>query len=229
MRKPRIIILTHYMELGGVETSLVGLLQALDFNSVDVDLFLHAHRGEMMAFIPNHINLIPEIPAYSVILRPLSEAILRGELGVAWGRIVAKMKYRRHCRERGSIGISDASVFQYVADSVARYLPQINPEVEYDLCISYQSPHSYALNKVRARRKLAWIHTDYSKVYVNREQELPIWGGFDAIASISDDVTREFVSVFPSLKDKIIGIENILSADFIRRRADEFEVSDFSA
>ena len=38
-------------------------------------------------------------------------------------------------------------------------------------------------------------------------------------------MTRTFLQVFPSLKEKIIEIENILSVDFVRTRADEFDVS----
>lgn len=52
MAKPRIFISMHYLELGGAEMSLIGLLNALDPRRVDVDLFIHAHRGELMRFIP---------------------------------------------------------------------------------------------------------------------------------------------------------------------------------
>ena len=54
--KPHILILMHYLEIGGAETALVGLLNALDKERVDVDLFLHDHRGEMMQFIPDWVQ-----------------------------------------------------------------------------------------------------------------------------------------------------------------------------
>ena len=69
--KPRIFIAMHYMEIGGAETALVGLLNALDPARVDVDLFLYDHRGEMMQFIPEWVNLLPQIPKYSVLERPI--------------------------------------------------------------------------------------------------------------------------------------------------------------
>ncbi len=50
--KPRIIILMHYLELGGAEMALIGLLHALDPERVDVDLFIYDHRGPLMRFIP---------------------------------------------------------------------------------------------------------------------------------------------------------------------------------
>lgn len=43
--KPRIIILMHYMELGGAEMALLGLLGALDPERVQVDLFIYSHQA----------------------------------------------------------------------------------------------------------------------------------------------------------------------------------------
>ena len=58
MTKARIFIAIHYMEIGGAEISLVGLLQALDYECVDVDLFIYSHQGELMQFIPREVNLL---------------------------------------------------------------------------------------------------------------------------------------------------------------------------
>ena len=70
--KPRIIILMHYMELGGAESALLGLLQSVDSERVDVDVFIYSHRGELMKFLPiDKINLLPEIEAYSLTEKPL--------------------------------------------------------------------------------------------------------------------------------------------------------------
>ena len=78
--------------------------------------------------------------------------------------------------------------------------------------------------KVRAKRKIAWIHTDYTRISVDAEKELSVWGRFDKIISISSDVTKTFLQVFPSLSDKVIEINNILSPVFVRKRAEEFPV-----
>lgn len=37
--KPRIFIVMHYMEIGGAESSLIGLLEALDPDNVYRDAF----------------------------------------------------------------------------------------------------------------------------------------------------------------------------------------------
>ena len=219
--KKRIFISMHYMEIGGAETALIGLLQALDYTKYDVDLFLHAHRGEMMQFIPKEVNLLPEIPVYAQIERPMKSVLLDGYFRMVAARLLAKYKTQRY-REQNNI-IETAAGLQYVADAVTPMLPPINPDVEYDLAISFLQPHNIVRDKVRAQKKICWIHTDYSVVDINAELELPVWSAFDNVVSISPDVTRTFLQVFPSLKDKIIEIENILSPAFVRGRADEFD------
>lgn len=223
--KPRILILMHYMELGGAETSLIGLLEALDPNRVDVDLFIHSHQGPMMKYIPDWVNLLPEKKPYSVIERPITEAIKKLQFGVVWGRTMAKIKHRRYQNTLTSDEAKlDSSELQYVADCVEPFLPKINSDIEYDLCINYHTPHNYALSKVRAKKRMAWIHTDISKSHINFEQELQIWKKFDHIVSISEDVTKTFVKTYPSLAPQIVEIENFMPINMIKIRANEGKI-----
>lgn len=222
--KPRILICMHYLELGGAEMSLIGLLEALDPAKVDVDLFVYSHQGPLMKFIPRWVNLLPENGSYSVIEKPLREALRRGHFGVAAGRLFARFLWSLH-RGKHDTAKDDISIVQYIGSCVTPWLPKINPSVEYDLCISFLIPHNIGRDKVRAKKRLAWIHTDYSTVSINAERELPVWNAYDKIASISPEVKRSFLKIFPSLSDKIIDIENILSADFVRTRADEFDAN----
>ena len=213
----------HYLELGGAEMSLIGLLHALDYSKYDVDLFIHRHQGELMRFIPEGVNLLPEISAYSCIECPITETISKGQFGVAWGRLKAKMRARRYQPQDASK--PQYAIFQYVAQEIEPYLPMMEQNGEYDLAISFLQPHNYVLSKVKAKKKACWIHTDYTKVEFDAEAELPVWAAYDHIISISSDVTKSFLQVFPSLKDKIVLIENILSSEFVRKRAGEKDVS----
>jgi glycosyltransferase involved in cell wall biosynthesis len=216
--KKRLFIAIHYLELGGAEISLIGLLQALDYSKYDVDLFVYSHRGELMGFIPKEVNLLPEIKEYAQIERPLKDVIRDGYWKIAFARLKAKMQFRRYVRHNHPK--DGSAVFQCVSSAVSPYLPSLDSLGEYDLAISFLTPHNIVLEKVNAKRKAAWIHTDYSRIDVNTDLELPVWSGFDHIVSISPEVTKAFVSRFPSLEPKIIEMENILSTKFVRERAD---------
>ena len=215
--KKRIFIAIHYLEIGGAEMSLIGLLQSFDYSKVEVDLFIYRHQGELLAMIPKEVNLLSEIPSYAQIEAPLKEAIKTGFWRIAYGRLKAKWEHRQFVKRNHPI--DGGAIFGYVAKNVTLYLPDINPETTYDLAISFLTPHNIVLQKVKAKKKACWIHTDYTKVAVNAELELPIWGGYDHIVSISEEVTASFLKVFPTLKDKIVLIENILSERFVRERA----------
>lgn len=214
------------MELGGAERALLGLLNALDSSKVDVDLFINQHTGEFMPLIPEKINLLPEKRGYNAIERPMKRILLEGQLGVLLGRLKAVRQHARyHDTLTGDVKEMDHSAFQYIANGVQPFLPSLGYLGEYDLAISFVTPHNIVLNKVRAKKKIAWIHTDYSTIHVNVEKELPIWSGYDYIASISPDCTRSFLKAFPSLEGKIIEIENILSPEFVRSQAELLNVS----
>ena len=215
----RIFIAIHYLEIGGAEISLIGLLQAFDYSKYDVDLFLYSHRGELMDYIPKEVNLLPEIPEYAQIERPMKAALKDGYWRIVLRRLWAKRRFARYKKSKNPI--DNGAVFGYVFDTVTPVLPSLEHLGEYDLAISFLTPHSIVADKVLAKKKAAWIHTDYSKIDVNAELELPVWSKFDHVVSISDQVTENFLSVFPSLKDKIIRIDNILSPEFVRQRAEQ--------
>lgn len=217
--KPRIFIAMHYMEIGGAETALVGLLNALDPARVDVDLFLYDHRGEMMQFIPEWVNLLPQIPKYSVLERPIIELVKRGFWGIAaarmWAKRISKVAYKRSGSK-----LENNGGFDKMSKCTTPLLPKINQSVTYDQAISFLTPHRIVAEKVKAKKKIAWIHTDYTRVWVDAEEELKVWQKYDYVASISGDVTNTFLQVFPSLAPKIVEIENILSPSFVRKRAE---------
>lgn len=204
--------------------SLLGLLEALDYSRYEVDLFVYSHRGELLTRIPPQVHLLPEIPEYAQVERPLREVVREGYFRIALARLRAKRRFRRYLKthhpEEGT------AVYSYIATELAPLLPAIRPEKEYDVAVSYLMPHNYLLTKVRARKKVAWIHTDYSQIDVDVALELPVWAGYDRIVSISPDVTRHFLEVFPSLKDKMVERPNRVPTRYVRSRTAEMEPED---
>lgn len=217
--KKRIFIAIHYLEIGGAEISLIGLLNAIDYSRYEVDLFVYSHQGELMKLIPQEVNLLPEIPKYAQMERPMTSVLKRGYIDVVLARLWAKIRFASYVRNTKPK--DGSAVFQYVANAVTPCLPSLHQLGMYDLAISFLTPHNIVLEKVHARKKIAWIHTDYSRIDVNANLELPVWSKYDYIASISPDVSRTFLSVFPSLKEKLVEIANILSPAFVRSRAVE--------
>ena len=213
----------HYLELGGAERSLIGLLRALDYSKVKVDLFVYSHRGELMKEIPQDVNLLPEDPEYAQIERPLKDVLKDGYLRLFLARIKAKWQFAQY-RKKNHPKDGNA-IFPYVAKNVTPLLPPINPEKEYDLAVSFLAPHDIVLEKVKARKKACWIHTDYTKVDVNSEIELPIWGQYDHIAAVSEGVAEAFITRFPSLCEKVEVVPNIIDAQGVLEQSRAYDVA----
>lgn len=222
--KKKLLIVSHSLELGGAERSLIGLLDALSPEKWDIELFLLRHEGELMGAIPTHINLLPAIPACTVLARPMRDTLMEGHLLLTSARLVGKIVAKNYDKKHG---FTDSGVsLEYSHKYTYRLMPIIQPETEYDLAISFLTPHYLCAHNVRAKRKIAWIHTDYSKVQVNRVSEFDMWNQYDYIASISDAVTESFVGVFPELNNKIVLIKNILPEKLIRQQTEEFSVDE---
>lgn len=220
----KILIVSHALELGGAERSLIGLLDAIDKKKYKVDLFLLRHEGELFSFIPEGVNLLPEIPAYTVLARPMVQTLKEGHVLLTVARMYGKMKASKYIKKYGHV---DSGVpLEYSHKYTYRFMPEIQPDEMYDLAISFLTPHYIVTHKVHAKKKIAWIHTDYSKVQIDKKSELKMWSAYDKIISISNDVTKSFAAKFPELENKIYLIENILSENTIRKQAEEFSAID---
>lgn len=222
MAKPRILIQMHYLELGGAETALIGLLQSLTPDKADVDLFLNDPRGEMLAYVPQWVRLLPPVPVYTMTERPLLEVVRCGFWRLAAARLLAKLACWWRWRRRGSVDSPEARGGLALACAgrwTSRVLPSLRQLGHYDLAVSFMTPHQVVLAKVDAEVKVCWIHTDCVAAGVDAALELPAWAGYDRIVGVSDDVVTRFCEVFPSLADRVVKIENILSPRFVRDRA----------
>ena len=213
-----ILIVSHAMELGGAERALLGLLDYMDYSTYQVDLFLLRHQGELMKYIPREVNLLPEDPSYSCLAVPIEDVLKKGKFGVAFCRYLGKKRARRRVKE---LGVSDNAIgLEYSHKYTEICMPMISNK-EYDLAISFLTPHYFVRDKVKAKKKTAWIHTDYSKVSIDAESEYEMWNGYDHIAAVSKEVAKQFLKLFPSLKNKVCVIENMLSESLIRKQANE--------
>ena len=218
--KKSLLIVSHALELGGAERSLIGLLDALDPAVWGVDLFLLRHEGELMPEIPEHVRLLPRMPAYTVLARPMADTLREGHFLLTAARLAGKIAAAGYTRRHGYT--ESGVALEYSHKFTCPLMPRIQPDKTYDLALSFLTPHYFVARKVRARKKIAWIHTDYTRVRVDIPSETAMWDAYDHIASVSDAVTRGFVQTFPGLKEKVILVENILPERLVRRQAEAF-------
>ena len=96
-----------------------------------------------------------------------------------------------------------------VAIAFADYLYNIGGMKSYDFYI--------VLNRVNARRKIAWNHNNPAKLGWTKDFCESRLAGLDAIVSVSETNRRIFSEIAPSLKDRFRVVYNFYDIDKIRR------------
>ncbi len=216
----RILVFSHALELGGAEKALLGLLEAFDKSQYSVDLFLMRHEGELLRFIPEGVRLLPEIPAYSCLAVPIKRVLRKRQVAVALGRALGKALAKKRVQALGLSEDNDVSL-QYSHKYTRFAMPKIS-DTEYDLAISFLTPHYFVADNIRAKTKIAWIHTDYSRLSVDRKEQLRMWSSYDRIISISEEVSRSFCRIFPELESRILLLPHFLPVQSMRTQANAF-------
>lgn len=213
--KKKILIASYDLEIGGVERSLISMLNNFDYERYDVELLLYNHSGEFMPLILKDVKLLPENTKYKSIRLGIGTLIKAGEYNLAFQRLRAKYGYEY----RKDKSLDDTYQMQLMWKYCNPYFPKV--EEEYDVAISYLWPHNFVAEKVRAKKKIAWIHTDYSNISPDRNIDLEVWDKFDSIVGVSEKCVATFLKLYPSLKKKCVVVENIASPEFIRKMSEE--------
>lgn len=211
----KILISSFDLEIGGVERSLINMLNSFDYENYDVDLMLYSHTGDFMNLIPRDVNLLKESDDYRTIRMPISSIFKKHKYRLGIGRVLARR------RAKGN-GIAQ---MQYMWKYCLPYFPKV--EKKYDVAISFLWPHYYVTDKVDADIKIGWIHTDYTSIDTDIEIDMKMWEKLDYIVAVSEECKNAFLMKYPKINKEIIVIENITSPKVIKKLSNE-KVNDFT-
>lgn len=221
----KVLISSFDMEVGGVERSLISMLENFDYDNNEVDLMLYRHTGDFFKLLPNKHNLLPEIKKYTSFRKSIGELFKEGEIFLGTSRVRAKIK-AKNIAKKNKFSEPGCVQMQLMWKYALSFLPKL--EKQYDVAISYLWPHYFIADKVKAKKKIAWIHTDYSTIDTDIELDIKMWNKFDYIMAVSEECKNAFLKKYPTLKNKLRVMENITSPEFIKKMADEAVEDDIS-
>ncbi|MGL5086983.1 MAG: glycosyltransferase [Clostridium sp.] len=221
----KILISSFDMEVGGVERSLISMLENFDYKNNEVDLMLYRHTGDFFKLLPNKHNLLLENKKYTSFRKSIAQLFKGGEITLCMARVRARIMANRIANKNG---YKDQGYIQMqlMWKYSLTFLP--NLEKEYDVAISYLWPHYFVADKVKAKKKIAWIHTDYSTIDTDVELDIKMWNKFDYIMAVSEECKNAFLNKYPSIKEKLRVMENITSPHFIKKMSEEKVEDDIS-
>lgn len=211
--KKKFLIHIGSLGAGGAEKSLVSFLNTLPEELYEIDLMLLNEGGLFRNLVPKHINVIaPPFPYKCLGISPTNwRFYIKQNPKYLLKKIYSLFKLKR---EKGATG--------QILWPIWKNDIKINTQ-EYDVAMSYIEglPNYYVIDKVKAKRKILWIHNEYTKLGYNKDFDKSYFDKADAIITISELCKNDLVNNFPEIKDKFQILENITNPLMIRTMAEE--------
>ena len=206
MNKSLLVVFPSSMQIGGIEKSFIGLLNALsELENCETDVFVYGHHGELFPYITSEVNIFPEVKELAYLQQSIKSKILHGCYYASFQRVLCE--------------IEGKDFYEFENRVRKRKAPKLSKN--YDLAISFCLPFDFLSYNVKAKVKIGWIHTDYSSCERNTVALKKQYAGLDYIAAVSNSVADTFKEVFPELADKVIVIENILPVELVKSQSKE--------
>lgn len=214
--KKNVLISCHSLMAGGVEKSLISFLCELEpyKSEFDVDLLVPKQEGIFFEQIPKYVNILQIAPHLHCMNYSFFQKQFWNNcdiIGVLF-RFIWYLKYNFSVKKKQA-GLQQQIMWKFWSKIIE---PISN---QYDIAISYTNgPSNYlVIDKVTAYKKILWLHNEYQKIGYDKQFDEIYYTRADEIVTISSSCADNFVQVFPQFKYKVKVLENISSANLIRR------------
>lgn len=226
----KILFVINTMGRAGAETALINLMnKLLSMGEYELSLYAIIPRGELFEWVPKDVHILNKGYSCDSVLSPAGRMAIMGQSVRAFCkhlnglRMLPEMlrNVRSQKKETGRIQ-PDKVLWRLLAASASA------PEEEYDLAVAYIEGAAayYLADKVKAKKKAAFIHIDYQKAGYTRAMDQGCYDRIDRVFTVSDEVKNKFCAVYPEYKDKTLLFRNLLDQERIRSRAKETGFTD---
>lgn len=209
--KKKLLIIGIIMNCAGTEKSFLSFANCLDYSRYDVDLLLARKTGELFGSIPKEINVI-ELPDRE-----------HADMFLLSGKNAVRTIWNCFCRKNPFIIFM---ILPYLVRIVLSPLKRADIatelwcsllqrfdvlEKEYDIAAAYWGDRTmfYMADKVRAKKKVAWLHFDYGNPPRNDGIYFGYFRKCDRVVTVSEKIKENLAAKFPAIADRFITIENI--------------------
>lgn len=221
MRK-KILFVINTLSRAGAEMALLELLRKLDKeNAYELSLFVLMGQGEMIDQLPPGVRVVNERYIRTSVLeeegkkqiyRTIRHAAathgnvlrLSGYMGHALGHMIKTKRIQ-----------PDKLLWRMISDGAGRL------NETYDLAVAYLEGGSayYVADHVKAKKKAAFIHIDYTQAGYTRQLDRDCYTKFDAVFPIGESVEKKFLEVYPECRPYTHIFHNVINQETIRRKA----------
>ena len=213
----RVLLMGINMNVGGTEKALLNMISEMPRNEFEIDILMLEKYGGFLDKLPKDINVkyldyytdIKDIlnnpPQYTAIKMIKGGKVLRG-INLLIIHILTKVIGQRNL------------FYNYVLKDYPNII------TEYDIAVAYAGPMElityFILNKIKAKKKIQWIHFDVDKCGVTKKSTINNYRKFDKIFVVSEEGKNKFVNMMPELEENTEVFLNIISPKLILKQSE---------
>mgnify|MGYP002771485981 CR=1 FL=1 len=226
--KKKILFVINTLGGAGAEMALLELLEKLIKENektkdvqCEISLYVLMGQGELVKRLPKEVILKNKSYQPLSVLQKKGRYFMYGTIlktMFVHGNIFRLFPYLLSSLagmiKRGKV-LPDKLLWRVLSDGGERF------GEEYDLAVAYLEGGSayYVADHVRAKKKAAFIHIDYTKAGYTRKLDRDCYLKYDAIFPIGEEVKQQFLKVYPECSGRTKVFHNIINTEKIRMKA----------
>ena len=215
----KILFMISSMNIGGVEKSLLSLLSAIPKDKYEITILTLDKKGGFLEYIPNNVKLIEA--EWFKYIKPL---IMDSPQNII-KRYIKNYEFLKIPSFIYSYFKSKKTNDRYIYyKHVLKSIPECKEK--YDAAIAYAGPteiiDAYISRKVKAEKKIAWVHFDISKHKINKKLYNNLYERFDKIFAVSNECKKKLDEIIPAVRNKSEVLFNIVSEDLINEMSESY-------
>lgn len=201
----KLLFCLQTMNMGGVEKELITVLKKI-YDDYDITLLLlYQEDRKILADIPEQVNQV------------CLNIDKRYYVGSSWDLMKKRIRKGRMfeavgiaCKRALKIGMTGSNI-SFVD------IPAYDDSFDTAICYHIHSPLllKYVVEKVDAKKKIAWIHNDFFTSGYPVQQLRKLVVAYDEFVAVSRKVENEFRTLCPWYQGKISTAYNYMDADEI--------------
>lgn len=214
--KKKIIFMIINMNVGGTEKALLNMISEIPKDQYDITILMLEKYGGFLNSIPDYVHIeclkgyseikkILTLPPRQVVWQYLKERKIFKAFNLFFFYLISKTMKER------------SLFFKYLLSGV----PAVKDE--YDLAVAYAGPMDFisffVVKKIKAKKKVQWIHFDVTKIGFNKNFTSKIYKKFNKIFVVSNEARNKLIHLLPKLSGKVDVITNIVSIPLIKNQS----------
>ncbi|SDM78295.1 glycosyltransferase [Bacillus sp. OK048] len=212
----KILFMLINMNVGGTEKALLNMISEIPKEDYEITILMLEKYGGFLNSIPEHVHIkfyngykdikhILNKPPRTTVLNFLKAGKVLQALNITLIHLLSSILKER------------TLLFKYLLKGYYEI------DTEYDLAVAYAGPMDFisffVINKIKAKKKVQWIHFDINKIGFNKRFALKVYKKFDKIFIVSKEAKSKLISLVPQLSGKSEVFFNIVSPEIIRNQA----------